>query len=51
MKNVYEAPQFSVSVCRVQDDFLASAVTPTTPSTTIAYDPTEGWGPIKPPRT
>lgn len=49
MKTTYEAPQFSVSECRVQDAFLTSSIVPTTP-TTIAYDSTEGWSPIKPPK-
>lgn len=42
----YEAPEFSMSECRVQEDFLLSATT----TTTIQYDSTDGWSSIKPPK-
>ncbi len=49
MKAVYETPQISMSECRVQDSFLASAIT--TPTTApIIYDDLGGWSPLIPPK-
>ena len=47
MKITYEAPQFSMSECRVQDDFLTSGISPIAP---IQYESTEGWSSIRPPK-
>ncbi len=46
MKAVYETPTFSMSECRVQDDFLLSG----NGAPDIKYDDIENWSPIKPPK-
>ncbi len=45
MKATYETPQFSMTECRVKDDFLASGVTPD-----YTFDDIENWSPIKLPK-
>ncbi len=49
MKTVYETPSFSVTEYHVREDFLLSGNMTTT--TTIDYDPIEGWSPIRPPKS
>jgi len=49
MKTVYETPSFEVTEYHVQEGFLLSTDVPTT-TTTIGYDSTEGWSPIRPPQ-
>lgn len=49
MKTVYETPSFSIAEYQVKEGFLLSGDVTTT--TTIGYDSTEGWSPIKPPKT
>lgn len=51
MKTAYETPSFSIAEYQVKEGFLLSGDMTTTTTTPISYDPTDGWSPIKPPKT